>query len=320
MISSKLFVQGEGMAIADDVSVRNAIIKTLKYFHVFRHPLYAREIYSFLQIGISQEVLQHMLDEMVREESIFYAHNMYSLENSSQIFLKRLMGADLAAEKMKEAHRCAAVIGAFPFVKAIFVSGSLSKGYADERSDIDFFIVTEQKRLWIGRTLLHLFKKLTFLVNKQHSFCMNYFIDESKLQLEEKNIFTATELCTLIPVYGSDMHRQLIDNNKSWLETHFPNMELSVSRVVPSSARKPIKKRVEWIFNRMWPERLNIFLMKLTDKMWRMKWERKNYPMEDYDLAMKTKWYVSKHHPLNYQKKVLKVNNEESYQTVALGI
>jgi hypothetical protein len=28
--------------------------------------------------------------------------------------------------------------------------------------------------------------------------------------------------------------------------------------------------------------------------------------MEDYDLAMKTRWYVSKNHPANYQKKVLR--------------
>lgn len=27
--------------------------------------------------------------------------------------------------------------------------------------------------------------------------------------------------------------------------------------------------------------------------------------MEYYDLAMKTRWYVSKNHPKNYQKKVL---------------
>ncbi|HYD21126.1 MAG TPA: nucleotidyltransferase domain-containing protein, partial [Flavipsychrobacter sp.] len=186
MMSSKLFIRDHDIAAGDEVLVRDSVLKTLKYFHVFRHPLYAREIYSFLQIKTSREELDHTLETMVRDESIFFAHNMYSLENSAQIFLKRLVGADMAAEKMKEARRCAAVISAFPFVKGVFVSGSLSKGYADERSDIDFFVVTAQKRLWISRTILHLFKKLTFLVNRQHSFCMNYFIDESRLCVEEK--------------------------------------------------------------------------------------------------------------------------------------
>ncbi len=314
MIGDKLFVQESEAATVNDVLLRSYILKTLKYFHVFRHPLYADEIHTFLQTEVAKSELQQTLAAMVRDESIFCAHNMYSLENSGQIFLKRLVGADMAAEKMKEARKCAALIAAFPFVKSVCVSGSLSKGYADEKSDIDFFIITSQKRLWISRTLLHLFKKITFVVNRQHSFCMNYFIDESRLCLEEKNIFTATELATLVPVFNSGLHKALIDNNKNWIKEHFPNMGLPVAEHrVPSSA-KSIKKPVEWVLNRIWPERLNMALMLITDKLWRLKWQRKNYPMEDYEIAMKTKWYVSKQHPLNYQKKVLAINDKPVLQ------
>jgi len=32
---------------------------------------------------------------------------------------------------------------------------------------------------------------------------MNYFIDEEALEIEEKNIFTATELITLLPACGN---------------------------------------------------------------------------------------------------------------------
>ena len=50
--------------------------------------------------------------------------------------------------------------------------------------------------------------------------------------------------------------------------------------------------------------------MKFTDKRWRKKWEEKGYPMEEYDLAFKTKLYVSKNHSGNFQKKVLNHINE----------
>jgi hypothetical protein len=79
----------------------------------------------------------------------------------------------------------------------------LSKNFADERADIDYFVVTKANRLWIARTLMHLFKKLTFLVGKQHYFCMNYFVDEEALTIQEKNLFTAVEVATLIPVCGN---------------------------------------------------------------------------------------------------------------------
>jgi predicted nucleotidyltransferase len=308
MIVGNSLQQGQTVA-TDDVLLHNHILKTLKYFHVFRHPLNVEEIHAFLQTEVSKDKLQHILSEMVRDERIFYAHNLYSLENSAQIFLKRRVGADMAAEKMKEARRCAAIIAAFPFVRGICVSGSLSKGYADEKSDIDFFIITAEKRLWISRTILHLFKKLTFLANRQHSFCMNYFIDGSRLNLEEKNLFTATELVTLIPVYNSDLHRELVGLNKAWIADIFPNNDIDHTQHNAFNTTSFIKKPVEWLLNKLWPEKFNNFLMKLTDRLWRHKWERKNYPMEDYELAMKTKWYVSKQHPLNYQKKVLEIND-----------
>jgi hypothetical protein len=90
----------------------------------------------------------------------------------------------------------------FPFVRGIGISGSLSKNYADEDADIDFFIITSRNHLWIARTFLHGLKKLSFLVGKQDWYCMNYFIDEEALVIAEKNIFTATEVVTLKPVCG----------------------------------------------------------------------------------------------------------------------
>lgn len=320
MRGDSLLGQGHTTTASDHTLLSCYILKTLKYFHVFRHPLYLEEIHRFLQVEVSLTELSEALNELVRAERVFYEQNMYSLENSAQIFLKRKVGADMAAEKMKEAQKCAAIIAAFPFVKGVCVSGSLSKGYADEKSDIDFFIITSEKRLWICRTLLHMFKKFTFIVNRQHSFCMNYFIDESRMCLDEKNLFTATELATLVVMYNPDLHKLLLNRNIEWMSDYFPNMGLIVSEhnSVPTSPK--IKTPAEWLLNRIWPERLNLALMELTDKLWRLKWQRKNYPMEDYDIAMKTKWYVSKQHPLNYQKKVLRLNHDETFKVAGLDL
>jgi len=40
-------------------------------------------------------------------------------------------------------------------------------------------------------------KKLSFIIGQQHHLCMNYFIDEHYLRLDEKNLFTRIELSTL---------------------------------------------------------------------------------------------------------------------------
>lgn len=303
MISNELVQVAE-----DTASLKKAVLNVLKYFHVFRHPLRSDEIHKFTNAEVPLAVISEMMHALLREGAISQSHSLYSLENSSLIFLKRIVGEELAKEKMKEARKSAAIISRFPFVKSVCISGSLSKGYADENSDIDFFIITETHRLWICRTLLHMFKKLTFLMNKQHSFCMNYFIDESKLTLEEQNLFTATELATLIPLYNACIYKQLMESNAVWLKSYFPNYVVGDTAAVINEVRG-IKLVTEWLFNKLNPGGLNNFLMNITDKVWRYKWRRKNYPMEDYDIAMKTRWYVSKQHPLNYQKKVL--NNQD---------
>ena len=84
----------------------------------------------------------------------------------------------------------------FPFVRGVFISGSLSKRCAAEKEDVDYFIVTSANRLWIARTIMHLYKKLTYLRGRQDRYCMNYFIDEEALEIKEKNIFTAVEMIT----------------------------------------------------------------------------------------------------------------------------
>lgn len=294
-----------------NAAVKTAVLEVLSYFHIFRHALYVGEIHSFLRIKIERAELEVVLEYLVSNGKVYCSQSLYTLEDTQSIFLKRLHGSEKAEQKMKTAYNSAQIISAFPFVKCICVSGSLSKGYADEKSDIDFFIVTAHKRLWICRTLLHVFKKLTFLVGKQHSFCMNYFIDEGRQELDEKNLFTATEVATLIPMYNIDAYRSFMQENESLLSSFFPNKDLQALRENKTVKRGLLRPLSEWLLNHMWPQRVNEFLMYLTDVKWRRKWQKRNFPMEEYDIAMKTRWYVSKQHPLNYQKKVLEYNNNK---------
>lgn len=269
----------------------------LKYFNIFRHPLRLDEILKFS--GAKEAELEQYLNELIAAGTVTKIGNYYLYEGDQRYIDKRERGEEYAAMLLPKARRAAKFISLFPFVKFVGISGSLSKGYADERTDFDFFIVTAANTLWICRTLLHLTKKMSYLVGKQHWMCMNYFIDEQKLELEEKNIFTQIELSTLIPVYNQDMYRSILLSNKN----NLPNLEYlglnpdeDIKDVAPSFKRE----------KNAWWRPLNLWLMKLTDKKWRRKWQRKGYPMSDYALAFKTTPYISKNHPKNYQKAILK--------------
>lgn len=271
----------------------------LKYFNIFRHPLRLDEILKFSATPETRSDIEKYLNELVAAGTITKSGAYYLFDGNENYIAKREQGERRAAMLIPRAKRVARFISWFPFVKFIGISGSLSKGYADDKTDFDFFIVTSANTLWICRTLLHLVKKMSYLIRKQQSMCMNYFVDEHHLELEEKNIFTRIELSTLIPVYNHSIYRNILRSNKD----NLPNLgHLDVDLSYDDSGEiYPFRKEK----NLFWKP-LNIWLMKLTDKKWRRKWQKKGYPMEDYGLALKTTPFVSKNHPKNYQKNVLK--------------
>src|SRR6202000_1190878 len=145
----------------------------------------------------------------------------YSLKNDPSLAQRRHQGEVRADKLLTTAKRNARLLYQFPFVRGVCISGSLSKRCADERADIDYFIITRSNRLWIARTLMHLFKKLTYLRGRQHRYCMNYFVDEDALEIREKNIFTATELITLLPASGNTGLNKVFQAN-DWTTSYYP--------------------------------------------------------------------------------------------------
>ena len=166
--------------------IRQNILKTLAYFDIFNYPLTNEEVRRFLPQKCNQLVVNEILYQLIRENEIYKLRSFYSLQNQPELAEIRIAGNQRAIKLLKIARIAAKILSWFPFVQSVAVSGSLSKNFADEKADIDFFIITSANRLWIARTCMHIFKKLTFLAGKQNWFCMNYYIDEMKMEIVEK--------------------------------------------------------------------------------------------------------------------------------------
>jgi hypothetical protein len=275
----------------------------LKYFSIFRHPLKFGEILKLSGNQESAASLALYLNELVTIGTVQKIGDFYLHGGSEKDIEKRLAGEARAAQVLPQAKKMGRIIAAFPFVRFVGISGSLSKGYAGDKTDFDFFIITAHNALWICRSLLHLVKKMSFLVGKQHWMCMNYFIDEHALELEERNLFTQVELSTLIPVYNEPMYRLLLLKNKANLP-NFDHLQLISQEPRQQEQLEYYEERYKKETNKWWRP-LNLLLMSWTNSKWRRKWKKKGYPMEDYPLAFKTTPYISKNHPKNYQKTIL---------------
>ncbi len=288
------------MVMSSCVQNINDPLTLLRYFNIFKHPLKLDEIYKFSPETEAISNLKQYLNEMEMVGCLKKIDDFYLCNDADEKCInKRLDGEKKAAELLPKAKSIGKILSHFPFVKFVGISGSLSKGYANDKSDFDFFIITANNTLWICRTILHILKKISFLFGKQHFLCMNYFMDEQHLTLEERNIFTQIELSTLIPVYNKKLYYLFLHKNKnllpnlSHLNIEINEQDLGIWEIINNRPK-----------NKFWKP-LNIFLMKLTDVKWRRKWKRKKYPMDDYDLAFKTTPYISKNHYKNTQKMVI---------------
>ncbi len=291
------------------VHPEQSIIKALAYFDIFNYPLTQEEIYNFLDKPLEMEVVTATLFQLVEEKRIFLLGSFYSLQADAALRSRRIIGNHKAETLLKTAYRVGGFLYQFPFVRGIGISGSLSKNFADQDTDIDFFVITRTNRLWIARTLMHLFKKLTFITGHQHWYCMNYYIDEEAMLIGEQNIFTATELITLLPVCGNGTMDRFYGQN-NWTAHFFPNQQLGRQSMLLS---RPgfIKKSVEWLLNNRLGNALDELLMRITARRWKKKEQLQRTNDHGVRMGLCTGKHFARPNPGFFQRKVLESLEEK---------
>ncbi|TVZ59324.1 hypothetical protein NA63_1852 [Flavobacteriaceae bacterium MAR_2010_105] len=285
-------------------------LKTILYFSIFNYPVTKDQIFEFSTYD-DLRIIEKEIDFLMSRKIIFKINDFYLKTNSNDLVKRRIKANKRAKTIMPKALKVSKLIARFPFVEGVALSGSLSKGIFHNNDDVDFFIITSANRLWIARTLLILYKKICLLNSKKY-FCINYFIGIDDLEIAEKNKFTAMEIATLMPTQGEMVFKEFIRLNY-WIKNYFPNKEIEENFRFVANIRKPIiTKLIEALLHNKFGHVLDEFLRKITLHRWRTKF--KLLPEKDFKVAMKSTKNVSKHHPQNFQKKIIETLNENYFQ------
>lgn len=289
--------------------VQKGIIRTLAYFSIFKHPLKMDELYRLLLFNkCTIAELKEEINQLKSKGIVFEIDQFFLIEKDKSWVANRIKGEKLARKFWEIAKFMAHIIKRFPFVRAIFISGSLAKFNVSPSTDIDFFIITRSNRLWLARSLLIAFKKI-FLLNRKKFFCVNYFITDDHLEIEDKNIFTAMEIASIKPIFNYDMYLKFIEAN-SWIKNFIPNFSVPKSFETisnrPSTIQLVLEKTLEFTLNRR-RAFLDKFDLNLMNK-WKEIWQKRypNLTDEQRDLMFRCRTYVSKAHPNDFQNFVLK--------------
>ncbi len=245
------------------------IVRALAYYDLFEYPLRSSEIFTFLQQSdVREPDLQRAVRRMAAHGVIGVDRGHYFLPHrSAAIVARRLEMEARGAIMWRTARRTAWIASRLPFVRAIFVSGQLCRYIADEKSDIDFFVVTEQGRLWIVRTMFLLTRALA-LGKGRTLLCANYYVSAENLHIREHNLYTACEIASVKPVFGLQHYDRFLAINR-WIEEFYPNF--SPDRM-ERHGRVHERGRLQGLLERLVPsrlaDRLDARLMALSIGLW----------------------------------------------------
>jgi len=205
--------------------LEQALLRTLAYFDLFDYPLSCNQLYllNACQNTSESEIIK-CLHSNKMSDYIGSSDDYYYFKGRDEIVEKRKC-EELYAKKMKDlAYDTARIVRYLPFVRGIYISGDLSKGVANQNSDIDFFIITAHKRVYICKLFLAIFRRLRFPRNYK-ILCFNYLVSEQHLEMELKNDFIATEVACLVPIYCKELFHRFLEENK-WVRRYIPRYEL----------------------------------------------------------------------------------------------
>lgn len=196
------------------------VLDCLRYFSFFKHPLTHDEIHRYLGVKLDLDHCNETLMHLVSKGKVVSFKGYYAL-SKSHIDI-RIANDERNRRFLIIGKRVGRFLAFFPFVRGVYISGSLSKNGLDGvDDDIDFFIITKPNRLWTARFFLILFKK-TILLNSKKYFCVNFFKSESDLVFSKQNRYIATEAMSLIPVVNHSLLEKMFECN-IWIRNELPN-------------------------------------------------------------------------------------------------
>ncbi len=249
-------------------TIESAILSTLLYFDIFDYPLSRDQLYFYLMyVKPERFEFERVLDELLADGKICATAGWHHLPGHEALIHKRQEGENHARRLWSMAYEAAGRMRHLPFVRGIYLSGDLSKGVAGHDSDIDFFIITARRRVWICKLFLAIFRRIG-RNNPDKLLCFNYLLSESHLDLEERNLFTAAEVIGLAPLYGLRVFRRFLRHN-DWVAGYFPRYRRAPKEeycIYHGHSRR--QKWAEFFFRNPLADALEFLL----PRIWRLAW------------------------------------------------
>lgn len=168
----------------------------IAFFDLFEYPLTAYEIWNNLDKSVSLGQLVAILERGLKpgsetEKFVFIQeyNGFYFLNGRQDTVTTRQKRYNYSCRKLVIARRFTRAFSWCPFVQTVALANSIGSHNLRDGSDIDFFIITAARRLWLSRLycagLAKILNSRPTAMTKQDKICLSFYISTEHLNLHD---------------------------------------------------------------------------------------------------------------------------------------
>lgn len=199
-------------------TLERSILETLAYSDIFDSPLRLDELHRYLSVRAEVGQLTQALNPL--NGLVGRKDGFHFLAGREGIVEIRRQREARSRKLIPLALKYGRLLGSLPFVRMVALTGSLAVMNISGDADFDYMLVAAQGRVWTARAFALLLNRLARLFG--HTLCPNLIVAESALAWSVHDLYSARELCQMIPITGFDTYQRLMQANE-WVKDFLPN-------------------------------------------------------------------------------------------------
>ena len=224
-----------------------AIAHSVLYASLFDYPLTLAELRQTLveSTQTPSQMLSTYTSSPRLQERVEYRDGFFFPKGRHDLVAERRRREHHSREFL-EAHRAfLAAVTSLPYVSMVALSGSVAHLNVSGSGDLDLFIVTRGRRVWSITVAIILLAKL---LGRRKTVCANFVMADTRLVLDQPDLFTASQVIHLKPLIGEATFRRLLAANP-FVRRCYPNFHESFCEghlMRPRAWIRALKRAGEW--------------------------------------------------------------------------
>ena len=198
-----------------------AITRSVIYASLFDYPLTLGQLHhTLIESEQTPSEILAVYDGSARLQSIVeHRDGFFFPAGRADLIAERRRREARSRRFLQQHDAMLRLLCALPFTRLVALSGSVAHLNLEPDGDLDLFIVTRGRRVWSVTVAVLILAKLA---RQRRLVCANFVVADSRLALEQEDLFAASQIIHLRPLVGWDVYRQFIAANP-FVARFYPN-------------------------------------------------------------------------------------------------